>query len=296
MAGTGDAAVPGMMSSSTLRLVLVGLVAATAACGEDTPGSELPGPDPSGDADPQLGPAGDGVPVHQTFATHLVLRTTLGLGGRGAGVLCPDPQTIEIGVTALVHRTREGDRVREESTLCAVQLPRFTVSAHGAIGGCDQTREAELAPGFDLDAIAPGSVLEAPSPDAGDALPMAFILGAQLDDPFGDALPTWREADRLRDDDGDGDPGVTFVANGLPVLDDGAELYGSLRVLITPRGDGRADAGMALSLVGSDAGLSGRTLEVISPRFDGGLEVELDRAVVGDDATCADLRDDEPLW
>lgn len=280
------------------RFVLISCcLALGAACGSDPDRVELLEPDPQDDrgVDPETGEPGP-ARHDETFAAHLVLTTTLSLGGRGAGVLCPAEQEIHMGVTSLVRRTHDGDRVHEEATLCALELPRFTVSAHGAIGGCDETREAQLDVGFDVAAIGAHSSLDARSTDAGDALPMAFVLGAALEDPFTDDLPGYAQPELLRDDDGDGQAGVTFVATGLPVLDDGAQIYGALRLLVTPTAEGRAEAGFALSLVGSNAGLSGRTLEVLSPTFESGLEVELDRAVVGEDTTCAELVEVPPVW
>lgn len=279
-------------------MVLAIVAGLASGCGQDPSGAELPPgtyDDPT--VDPDDDPIGDADdPKDEVFAVHVVLRTSLSLGGRGAGVLCPDAQEIAVGMTSLVVRSHEGDRVMEKATLCGLELPTFTVSANGALGGCDETREAQLALGFDVGALDVSSSLEAPEVDAGEALPMAFVIGASLSDPFGDEMPSWDTPDLLRDDDADGQPGVTFVASGLPVLDDGAHLYGALRVLVTPTTDGHAEAGFALSLVGSDAGLSGRTLEVVSPSFDGGLEVEMNRAVVGDDATCETLLEAPPVW
>ncbi len=280
-----------MRHPGSLPMVLLGVAGLLGACGQDPAGAELPIPD---ERDPSPDPDGDpvddgGDPEEELSAIHLVLRTTLSLGGRGAGVLCPDSQEIALGLTALVKRSHDGERVFDQATLCGLDMPTFTVSANGALGGCDETREAQLDLGFDLGALGIGSSLEASEADAGEALPMAFVIGAALDDPFAGDLPTWDTPELLRDDDADGQPGVTFVASGLPVLDEGAHLYGALRVLVTPTTDGAAEAGFALSLVGSNAGLSGRTLEVVSPRFEGGLEVEMNRAIVDDGSTCGDV-------
>jgi hypothetical protein len=284
-----------MRPFASFREVLLIVAGLVAGCGQDPSGAEQP-PAVSPE-DPDQDPVGgSGDPKDEMFAVQVVLRTTLSLGGRGAGVLCPDGQEIAVGMTALVRRSHEDDRVIEEATLCGLDLPTFAVSANGALGGCDETREAQLALGFDVGAMDVESSLEAPEVDAGEALPMAFVIGATLGDPFGDDMPTWDTPELLRDDDADGQPGVTFVASGLPVLDEGAHLYGALRVLVTPTTDGHAEAGFALSLVGSNAGLSGRTLEVVSPRFDGGLEVEMNRAVVGEDATCEALLETPPVW
>ena len=243
----------------------------------DAPGP-LPAPDPDA-VTPGL--------VTRTMLTRVALATDLSFGGRGSNVLCPDPQTLRIGGVYLSRLTKDGDRTSEIASLCSLDVPGFVVSAHGGLGGCDQTREARLEPGFDIAEVARKSILDVPLADL-ESMPVSFVLGAALDDAFSEPLPDWSTPAQWRDDDADGKPGVTLLGTGLPILPDGSELYAAVRLLVTPTTPGHAEASLELSLLGSNAGLSGHTLEFIAPDLRAGLVVTYSREEVPDDFTCAD--------
>lgn len=284
--------------TSLTWLAGVALVLAT-ACGGSDGGVEVPPELPDGDARPEREAEVDpdfelgeeerapGSSV-SAFATRFKMTTTLSLGARGYQVLCPDPQVLEVQGTFLSTTTVEDGRTSEVAELCSLDLPTFVVSAHGAIGGCDETREAQIKLGFDVADIARPSELSVPSADSG-SLPVAFVMGAALRDPFADELPMWSDTDVISDDDADGNPGVTLTGHGMPVLPEGAHLYAAARVLVTPIDDGTAEASLELSLLGSDAGLSGRTLEILAPDLRAGLVVDYERVEVEAGSTCAEV-------
>lgn len=284
-------------TSRTWLAVVTALLAT--ACGGSQGGVEVPENQRDGDTpaepEPQVDPDSDLGEEEQaaesstaTFATRFKMTTTLSLGARGYEVLCPDPQVIEIAGTFLSTTTVEDGRTHEVAELCSLELPSFVVSAHGAIGGCDETREAQIKLGFDVADVARPSELSVPSADAG-SLPVAFVLGAALRDPFADELPMWNDTDVIADDDADGNPGVTLTGHGMPVLPEGAHLYAAARVLVTPIDETTAEASLELSLLGSDAGLSGRTLEILAPDLRAGLVVDYERIQIEAASTCAEV-------
>ncbi|MBI2895585.1 MAG: hypothetical protein HYY06_18660 [Deltaproteobacteria bacterium] len=266
-------------------------------CGGSQGGVEAPedlpdvdeAPDPGQRVDPDADPdEQEETPEasSSTFATRFTMSTTLSLGARGYEVLCPDPQVLEIRGTFLSTSMVEEGRTHEAAQLCSLELPSFLVSDHGAIGGCDETRAAQIKLGFDVADVARPSDLAVPTADAG-SLPVAFVMGAALRDPFADELPSWNETERYADDDGDGNPGITLTGHGLPVLPEGAHLYAAARLLVTPLDDeGSAEASLELSLLGSDAGLSGRTLELLAPDLRAGLVVDYERVELDSATTC----------
>lgn len=270
-----------------------------AGCGADQGGIELPpaGAVPGGKGDdatdetearddPADVPAAQ-PPLTRSSIVRVGLSTELSLGGRGTEVLCPDPQILEVGGAYLSSLTTDGTRTEEVATLCAIDVPGFVVSAHGALGGCDETRIATIASVLDVAEIARPSVLEAPFSGL-DAMPVAFVLGAALHDDFAQELPDWSTPDLWRDDDGDGNPGVTLVGHGLPLVPDGAELYAAVRLLVTPTTAGHAEASLEVSLLGSNAGFSGRTLGVIAPSLRAGMVVTFERQEVPEGTTCTE--------
>jgi hypothetical protein len=271
------------------------------ACGGEPRGVEVPVPGafPGGKADgtgsptdPRGAPAEPASPlgtITTTTLTRFSLHTELSLGGRGSEVLCPDPQPLRIGGTYLSRVTKDDHGTAEIATLCGLDVPGFVVSAHGALGGCAETREAHLDVGFDIAEVAQKSFLDVPLANL-EAMPVAFVLGAALHDPFSEPLPDWSTPDQWRDDDGDAQPGITLIATALPLLPDGAELYSAVRLLVTPTSPGQATAALEMTLLGSNAGLSGRTLDVIAPELRAGLVVSYLRDEVPDAATCAEAQ------
>jgi len=276
------------------------LALALCGCGGDPGAVEVPvgGAGPGGKADgagspsdPLADPDLATAPLEtitSTTLTKFTLHTELSLGARGTEVLCPDPQPLSIGGTYLSHVTKDADGTSETATLCDLDVPGFVVSANGALGGCDETRDAHLEAGFDVAEVAQKSFLDVPLANL-DAMPVAFILGAALHDPFSEPLPDWTTPDQWRDDDADGQPGITLIATGVPLLPDGAELYTAVRLLVTPTAPGQASASLEMALLGSNAGLSGQTLNVIAPDLRAGLVVAFERAEVPEGTTCADV-------
>lgn len=278
-----------MKASDAFRAIsLAILLSACSGGSNDARVDPDPGPAPTDWDRPREEPADDDATVSATFATRFVLARDASLGSRGFEILCPDPQRVEIRGTYLSRIDGAGGRSREEAHLCGLELPTFVVSAHGALGGCDATMEARVDPGFDVGAVTQPSELEVAIGVAAP-LPVAFLMGATLPDPFGDAIPRYDQTDVISDDDADGNPGVTLIAHGVPVIPEGARLFAAARLLIVPDGRGGGTGSLELSFLGSDAGLHGSTLQVLAPDLREDLVVGFEREEVPAGTTCTDL-------
>jgi hypothetical protein len=134
------------------------------------------------------------------------------------GVVEPSPQRVVAPalVLATIARDANGD-LRLTSKLCAIEFPDVQL-AFGM--GCSRTRPkyeaaylAAMTPTVDPLVVegAPGA-WTVKIPDAG--LHQASVVGADLADPEGDALPDSEDDARCTDPDGDGHPGVTLAIDG----------------------------------------------------------------------------------
>ena len=126
-----------------------------------------------------------------------------------SGALAPNPQCAIAPSYVKVDFVQTGLDVAAVYTTCRVTFPPVA-SIAGTITNAASSSFYDAVP------VVQASV-RLPSPAIGAAYePPASVVvaGAVLDDPANDALPTEPDDPRVRDDDGDGEPGVT-VTNSL---------------------------------------------------------------------------------
>jgi hypothetical protein len=123
-----------------------------------------------------------------------------------ANTLRPSPQCVLAPSIMKVTITQRDRDVTAAFETCAVTLPPVT-SIAGTV--TNETPPPFLAAiprvedSFVLDSTVLGAVFAPPG--------SVVVVGAQLQNPQTDALPTEPEDGRVRDDDGDGEPGVTVI-------------------------------------------------------------------------------------
>ncbi len=111
----------------------------------------------------------------------------------------------------LVRVDREGEGVRMAVKLCTAKLTNFNL---------DDTEKIQLfkvaLPDKNLDAIDPMRFVVAKVDAAGfTTAPFVDLRGATLADPANDALPTYKDLAKQRDQDHDGFPGLTANVGGF---------------------------------------------------------------------------------
>lgn len=142
--------------------------------------------------------------VNGTFAQ--VSYSVVEIGG--LVFLDPDPQCAVASSVALVHVEQQGLQVTTTAELCDIEMPTVNVWVIGA-------SETTVDPSFVAAMNAAGGntlTMEVNgdgsfAPDVASSPPT--VMGAALDDPE-QALPTSADDARVRDDDADGNPGVTI--------------------------------------------------------------------------------------
>lgn len=95
-----------------------------------------------------------------------------------------------------------------------------------------------------------------------------MVLGARLDDPAGDPLPTDPDDPRVTDPDGDGHPGVTVEVDGFV----SGQVYLVQRLVRGFLGAPRSDGSIAGTVVGAGdqivIGASNAILKTFTPKFE----------------------------
>ena len=207
----------------SLCLALVGL-GALAGCepGDLSPDDGEPTSFAGGKADdPNAAPLPD---ITGAYALELI--STVSSRNTETG----EVKTYEPRITALVTATQEGSAVTLKVKICDALLPEVA------------SYEPTMAPGLiaSLAAVtATGTLVREESGVRLATEPAAVVIGARLQSPVTDALPTSSSDSRVVDQDGDGKPGVTISAMGFNV-------YGAVRAIFEL--DGR---------VGENGGISG---------------------------------------
>lgn len=156
-----------------------------------------------------------------------------------SGSLVPDPQCVLAPSLVRVDVEQTDLDVTATFTTCDVTLP----DVNTLVG-----RVSSRAPASFIDAIPPVTetfTIGDPALGAEWAPPASVVVaGAALDDPENDALPTESDDPRVRDDDGDGNPGVT-VENSL-----GGDQY----IVFRNRGSARGRITSSVRIVGDSEG------------------------------------------
>lgn len=126
----------------------------------------------------------------------------------GLFFLDPNPQCLVAKSYSLVRMTHQGSDLTMTMEVCDLVMPDVTVVLVGA-------SETWVEQGF-IDAMNAHAPTPQPFPVGADgsfapdlAGAPAIVIGAELADP-NDPLPTEGDDPRVRDDDGDGNPGVTI--------------------------------------------------------------------------------------
>jgi len=127
---------------------------------------------------------------------------------------------------------QRGRTVRQRISLCRLLLPSVpgvaTLSVPPALEAILRTRGEERAGDFLSNGDPVGARYE-PGPEP-------IVVGAKLDDPMTDPLPTPDSPAAAVDEDDDGHPGVTIEASTI-LCEAPAALYASLRVVLDLRGE-----------------------------------------------------------
>ncbi|MFB6264492.1 MAG: hypothetical protein ABEL76_12850 [Bradymonadaceae bacterium] len=156
---------------------------------------------------------------------------------------------------------QRGKTVRQHVTLCRFLLPSVEGVAELSIP--DKLRRVIQRKPIDTR----GEFLSAADPVGAtfDPATEPLVVGANLDDPAEDDLPSSKNAETVIDEDDDGNPGVTITADAA-TCESTEELYAALRT-VTP--------------------FSG---EVKSrDRIEGGLQPTLDQSILGISADCLSI-------
>jgi len=152
--------------------------------------------------------------------------------------------TFNLRARALVTTAQDGEDIKLSVKLCDVALPQ--VSGY----------QPELAAAF-VSGLPAFEVTGRIGPAGGaimlDTSAAAIVLGAQLADPIANALPTSASDARVRDQDRDGNPGVSIAIPGI------GKIYAAMRVLLS---------------------LEAKVTTAAS--ISGAAEIKLDQAIYGD--------------
>ncbi len=116
-----------------------------------------------------------------------------------------------------------------------------------------------------------------------------MVLGARLDEPAGDPLPTDRDDPRVTDPDGDGNPGVTVEVEGFV----SGQVYLVQRLVRGFLGAARSDGSIAGTVIGAGdqvvIGASNAILKTFTPQFEHNPDPKRNTFVwvpVPDETTC----------
>jgi hypothetical protein len=131
---------------------------------------------------------------------------------------------IELRQLLRLRIVQHGTRIHEKSTLCAFKLPDVpgvaTLSIPPPLQAVLQTKSTEDEGDYLSSAAGINARYTPP--------PWLVVAGAKLGDPANDPLPTMMDPTNAVDDDMDGHPGVTLLANVLTCTTD-QQLYVALR-------------------------------------------------------------------
>jgi hypothetical protein len=195
----------------------------------------------------------------------------------------PSNRYLRVRTTSfLLHRVRASDSgLTVESRYCAVEqdpLGRVRTSLGPAFVAAMPAWETALT--ADPESEGPGAVLMAEQ---------VMVLGAALDDPAGDPLPTDSDDPRVTDPDGDGHPGITVEVSGFV----SGQVYLVQRLVRGLRGTIGADRKITGTVIGTGdqvvIGASNAILKTFTPRFEHNPDPERNTFVwvpVPDDVTC----------
>lgn len=138
-----------------------------------------------------------------TFVQHSPARVKL-----TAGTLTPNPQCVLAPAIQKVEILQQGAEVDVRYTTCLLTLPPVT-SVAGEVTTSTPPAFTASVPVVEqhvtLDDVAIGARWEPPE--------SVVVSGAELANPRTDALPVNEDDPRVRDDDGDGEPGLTVTAS-----------------------------------------------------------------------------------
>lgn len=155
--------------------------------------------------------------------------------------------TFALRARAKVTTTQDGETIKLNVKLCDVALPEVS----GYQPELDSAFVASLA-AFDVTGTLGAEV------EGGEIVletaPAAIVLGAKLADPIANRLPAAGTDTRVRDQDQDGNPGVSIAIPGY------GKIFAALRVL-----------------------LSIKSTVTTSSAISGSAEIRLDQAIYGDD-------------
>lgn len=156
-----------------------------------------------------------------------------------AGTLTPNPQCVVAPAIIRVQMVQEGDRVVADWQTCFVTLApvrsivgEVTTTAPPAFTSAIPVVHAEVT----LSGTALGAAFDPP--------PSVVVAGAELALPDDDDLPTAEDDERVRDSDGDGNPGVTVESS----------VGGAQNITFRNSGDTRAVVASSNRLVGEQVG------------------------------------------
>jgi len=194
-------------------------------------------------------------------------------------------------VALAIHRVRrEADTVRASTRFCDVRQDR--IGPAGTV--LDSAFVASLP---EWESVV---TIEGNGPWRVRTDEYVAIVGAELEDPAGDPLPTDPDDSRVTDPDGDGEPGVTVRVEG--VVSGG--VYVVQRIERSLEGTLTADGRMTGTVIGSNQqaklGASNFILRAFTPTFIADTEPEhnpFSWVPVGPDADCAQVVAEEvPLF
>ena len=153
-------------------------------------------------------------PLTGIFATEVVVKATVAI-------------PVESRQLLRLRILQHGRQIRQRISLCRFLLPSVPRMA-----------ELEVPPAAEAILRSRGGEREGPYLSAEEAVgaeyrpePEAIVLGAALDDPLADPLPTPEDPARALDEDEDGQPGVTLEATTV-VCEEVEELYVAMRVVV----------------------------------------------------------------
>lgn len=249
------------------HLPLAALVATLLCCGPDAGAvdyvrhtREPVGDTTSPDAGPEDGgPTGDTLdrpdwdargagPLTGTFAANITIE---------ANVVAP----VTSHQLARIRLLQRGTTVRQRVTLCKFLLP----SVEGVAELSIPSRLESVIRRKPIDTR--GEFLSRPDPTGArfDPATEPLVVGAALDDPAGDPLPSTPDASSIVDEDNDDRPGVTIAAEAA-TCEDEEELHAALRTITR-------FAGTVQSL----------------DRIQGTLDPTLDQSILGISADCLSI-------
>jgi hypothetical protein len=182
----------------------------------------------------------------------------------------------------LLHRVRESDGgLMVESRYCLIEqepLGRVRTSIGPRFVAAMPTWDAPLTRHTEGEGTGTLRIAE-----------NVMVLGARLDDPANDALPTDADDSRVTDPDGDGNPGVTVEVDGFV----SGQVYVVQRLVRGLRGTAEPDGRVTGTVIGAGdqavIGASNAILKTFTPRFEHNPDPKRNTFVwvpVPDGSTC----------